>query len=207
MFRVWYNVSSTTRNDWTVTIEIARVRFEESDQTEWTKSFRQCLRSRRLQTGWTVTRHGQSHTLSLLYDTRKKTDEFTTRIWLKNRFSFSTSQLSLSLSPYSPFLDHCISWLTRLSLSSGGALNTGSSDRYFYDPTSLIRSQSSSQRCIVVTGNYRINIFGFLSCPELSNADSEGLSGNYGLYDCVKLFEWVRIHLLSYSSLCTGALS
>lgn len=126
---------------------------------------------------------------------------------VENRFSFSTSQLSRSLSPYSPFLDHCISWHTRITLSSGGALNTGSSDRYFYDPTSLIRSQSPSQRCIVVTGNYRINIFGFLSSPELSNADSEGLSGNYGLYDCVKLFEWVRIHFLSYSSLCTEALS
>ncbi|GAA5897131.1 uncharacterized protein JCM6883_006590 [Sporobolomyces salmoneus] len=75
----------------------------------------------------------------------------------------------------------------------GGALNTGSSDRFFYDPTSLVRSQrTDSERCIVVTGNYRINIFGFGASEDLSKQDKEGLSGNYGLYDAVKIFEWVQ---------------
>lgn len=88
------------------------------------------------------------------------------------------------------------SWLLG---DSGGALNTGSSDRFFYDPTSLVRSQrGASERCIVVTGNYRVNLFGFLASKQLSDRDPEGLSGNYGLYDVVKLFEWVK-HLLSLS--------
>lgn len=81
-------------------------------------------------------------------------------------------------------------------LHSGGALNTGSSDRFFYDPTSLVRSQSGpAERCIIVTGNYRVNIFGFCASDDLSNEDADGLSGNYGLYDAMKIFEWVRARI------------
>ncbi|GAA5885195.1 hypothetical protein JCM16303_005896 [Sporobolomyces ruberrimus] len=81
----------------------------------------------------------------------------------------------------------------------GGALNTGSSDRFFYDPTTLLRSQSSpSERCIIVTGNYRVNVFGFCASEELSKEDKEGLSGNYGLYDAVKIFEWVQANIEAF---------
>ncbi|GAA6000369.1 hypothetical protein JCM5350_005457, partial [Sporobolomyces pararoseus] len=84
----------------------------------------------------------------------------------------------------------------------GGALNTGSSDRFFYDPTNLIRraqaSKDSTQRCIIVTGNYRVNIFGFLASEELSKSDREGLSGNYGLYDSMNMFEWVQNNIENF---------
>lgn len=40
--------------------------------------------------------------------------------------------------------------------------------------------------------SYRTNIFGFLASKDLSAQDPDGLSGNYGLYDCVSMFEWVR---------------
>ncbi|GAA5940751.1 uncharacterized protein JCM15063_006351 [Sporobolomyces koalae] len=81
----------------------------------------------------------------------------------------------------------------------GGALNTGSSDRYFYDPTTLVRSQQgSSQRCIIVTANYRLNVFGFLASDDLSAQDPLGLSGNYGLYDVVKFLEWVQDNIGSF---------
>ncbi|GAA6014275.1 hypothetical protein JCM11491_005024 [Sporobolomyces phaffii] len=81
----------------------------------------------------------------------------------------------------------------------GGALNTGSSDRFFYDPTSLVRSQSGpAERCIIVTGNYRVNIFGFCASDDLSNEDADGLSGNYGLYDAMKIFEWVQANVSSF---------
>lgn len=33
---------------------------------------------------------------------------------------------------------------------------------------------------------------GFFSGPDLLAADKDGLSGNYGLYDCVAMLEWVR---------------
>ena len=43
-----------------------------------------------------------------------------------------------------------------------------------------------------MTGNYRVNIFGFFSGPDVLADSEDGLSGNYGLYDAVKIFEWVR---------------
>ncbi|GAA6062664.1 hypothetical protein JCM10212_000564 [Sporobolomyces blumeae] len=80
----------------------------------------------------------------------------------------------------------------------GGALNTGSSDRFFYDPTSFVRSQAPSQRCIVVVGNYRVNIFGFGASEDLEEVDDEGKCGNYGLYDVIKIFEWVQTNISAF---------
>lgn len=48
-----------------------------------------------------------------------------------------------------------------LAFCYGGSLNNGSSDRGLYDPTEMIRAQQAEGRkVIVVTGNYRTNIFG-----------------------------------------------
>ncbi|GAA5882117.1 hypothetical protein JCM3774_005446 [Rhodotorula dairenensis] len=83
----------------------------------------------------------------------------------------------------------------------GGALNNGSSDRFFYDPTEWIRdgmTASPPQRCIVVSGNYRTNIFGFCASEDLAAEDPQGLCGNYGLYDCVKMLEWVQANIAAF---------
>lgn len=73
----------------------------------------------------------------------------------------------------------------------GGSLSNGSADRFLYDPTEWIRAQTE-HRFIVVVPNYRVNIFGFFAGPDAQVADPEGLNGNYGLYDCIAAFEWVR---------------
>jgi hypothetical protein len=94
----------------------------------------------------------------------------------------------------------------------GGSLNNGSADRFLYDPTEWVReSAKRGEKFIVVTGNYRTNIFGeshsaseergstdevrvgFFSGPDVVAADKDGSSGNYGLYDCVKMLQWVRL--------------
>ncbi|GAA6021922.1 hypothetical protein JCM8202_002868 [Rhodotorula sphaerocarpa] len=87
----------------------------------------------------------------------------------------------------------------------GGALNNGSSGRHFYDPTEWIRDGAAPpvegdepQRCIVVTGNYRTNIFGFCASEDLAAEDPQGLCGNYGLYDCVKMLEWVQANIAAF---------
>lgn len=72
----------------------------------------------------------------------------------------------------------------------GGSLNNGSSDRFLYDFTGLVRS--ATQPFIGVTSNYRTNIFGFCSGEDLKATDSDGLAGNYGAYDCIATLEWVR---------------
>lgn len=82
----------------------------------------------------------------------------------------------------------------------GGSLNNGSADRFLYDPTEWIRRQATEkgERFIVVTGNYRVNIFGFFSGVDVLADSKDGLSGNYGLYDAVKIFEWVRLSLSAF---------
>ncbi|POY72113.1 hypothetical protein BMF94_4845 [Rhodotorula taiwanensis] len=92
----------------------------------------------------------------------------------------------------------------------GGALNNGSSERYLHDPTEWIRDgmqprssaddsqQEEPQRCIVVTGNYRTDIFGFCASEDLAAEDPEGLCGNYGLYDCVKMLEWAQTNIAQF---------
>ena len=51
---------------------------------------------------------------------------------------------------------------------------------------------------ILVTINYRLNIFGFLCHPLLSEEDENGVSGNYGLYDQVKALEWVYNNIAQF---------
>lgn len=83
--------------------------------------------------------------------------------------------------------------------SSGGSLNNGNSSTYLYDPTEWIRRGTSltpggaNQKFIVVTLEYRTNIFGFYASPETAARDPKGLAGNYGLYDCVAALEWVSL--------------
>lgn len=101
----------------------------------------------------------------------------------------------------------------------GGSLNNGSADRFLYDPTEWIRrSAADGKRFIVVTGNHRVNVFGpfslaacpllldlilgfsigFFSSPALLAQDPSGLSGNYGLYDCVAQLEWVQRNIAAF---------
>lgn len=44
---------------------------------------------------------------------------------------------------------------------------------------------------ILVTFNYRLNVFGFLAHPWLSEESEQGISGNYGCLDQIKALEWV----------------
>lgn len=51
---------------------------------------------------------------------------------------------------------------------------------------------------IVVTVNYRLGAFGFLSHSELSDESPEGASGNYGLMDQTAGLEWVRDNIAGF---------
>ncbi|MBN1318907.1 MAG: carboxylesterase family protein [Anaerolineales bacterium] len=55
-----------------------------------------------------------------------------------------------------------------------------------YDGANLAR-----KGVVVVTINYRVNLFGFLSHPELER-ETEFRSGSYGILDQVAALEWVR---------------
>ena len=69
----------------------------------------------------------------------------------------------------------------------GGGYTGGSGSTALYDGTRL-----AADGAVVVTINYRLNVFGFLAHPALSAESPHGASGNYGLLDVVAALEWVR---------------
>jgi len=51
---------------------------------------------------------------------------------------------------------------------------------------------------ILVTINYRLGVFGFLSHPLLCEENEEGIAGNYGTYDQVAALDWVRNNIAQF---------
>ncbi len=51
---------------------------------------------------------------------------------------------------------------------------------------------------VVVTVNYRLNVFGFLAHPELSDESAHGRSGNYGYLDQHAALVWVRDNIAAF---------
>lgn len=69
----------------------------------------------------------------------------------------------------------------------GGGFQAGSSSEPRYDGENFAR-----KGIIVVSVNYRLGIFGFLSHPELTKESAEHASGNYGLMDQIAGLRWVK---------------
>jgi para-nitrobenzyl esterase len=74
----------------------------------------------------------------------------------------------------------------------GGGNTTGSGDELRYDGEKL-----AEDGIVVVTPNYRLGVFGFLSHPELTE-EQGGHSGNYGILDQVAALEWVRDNIAAF---------
>ena len=51
---------------------------------------------------------------------------------------------------------------------------------------------------ILVTINYRLGVFGFMSHPELSARSEDGISGNYGIYDQLKALQWIYDNIAQF---------
>ena len=75
----------------------------------------------------------------------------------------------------------------------GGGYTGGSGSTAIYDGTPL-----AADGAVVVTINYRLNVFGFLAHPALSVESPHGASGNYGLLDMVAGLEWVRDNIATF---------
>lgn len=76
----------------------------------------------------------------------------------------------------------------------GGALVIGSGSKEYYIGGKL----AAEKDVVVVTFNYRLGPFGFLSLPEFAEEDPYGSSGNYGLLDQVKALEWVSKNIAGF---------
>jgi para-nitrobenzyl esterase len=51
---------------------------------------------------------------------------------------------------------------------------------------------------VVVTFNYRLNIFGFFAHPELTRESPNHASGNYGLMDQIAALKWVQRNIAAF---------
>lgn len=56
----------------------------------------------------------------------------------------------------------------------------------------------AKQGVVVVTFNYRVGVFGFLSHPDLTNESERRTSGNYGLLDQVAALRWVQRNIAAF---------
>ena len=70
----------------------------------------------------------------------------------------------------------------------GGGLAGGSASSAFYNA----RNIAAKGDVVVVSINYRLGLFGFLSHPGLSAESPQGSSGNYGLLDQIEALKWVQ---------------
>jgi para-nitrobenzyl esterase len=75
----------------------------------------------------------------------------------------------------------------------GGAFMSGSGSLPAYDGTALAR-----KGVVLVTFNYRLGAFGFLSHPALDAESPLKTSGNYGLLDQVFALGWVRDNIAAF---------
>ncbi|MEH6308787.1 carboxylesterase/lipase family protein [Olivibacter sp. CPCC 100613] len=75
----------------------------------------------------------------------------------------------------------------------GGGLIAGDGSEPRYDGESMAR-----QGIVAVTVNYRLNIFGFFSHPELTKESSFKASGNYGLLDQHAALKWVQENIAAF---------
>ena len=73
----------------------------------------------------------------------------------------------------------------------GGAFQNG----YGYEVT-MDGDEWAARGVILVTLNYRLGTFGFLSHPELTA--EQGQSGNYGLMDQIAALKWVRDNIAAF---------
>lgn len=75
----------------------------------------------------------------------------------------------------------------------GGAFMTGYGHSAHFDGEPFAR-----QGVILVTINYRLNIFGWMVSPELDAENDRGVSGNYGLLDQIAALRWVKRNIAAF---------
>ena len=74
----------------------------------------------------------------------------------------------------------------------GGSLRTGSGSEDMY-----CGEEAARNGVVMVTVNYRLGVFGYLSLPRLSEESGHG-SGNYGLLDQIAALKWVRHNISKF---------
>ncbi len=56
----------------------------------------------------------------------------------------------------------------------------------------------ANKEVVLVTFNYRVGVFGFLTHPELSAESPNNVSGNYGILDQIEALKWVKNNIAQF---------
>jgi para-nitrobenzyl esterase len=75
----------------------------------------------------------------------------------------------------------------------GGGFVAGATSEPRQDGTNLAK-----KGVVVVSMNYRLGVFGFLSHPELTKESDHNASGNYGLMDQAAALQWVASNIRAF---------
>jgi para-nitrobenzyl esterase len=75
----------------------------------------------------------------------------------------------------------------------GGGFSNGDGSEPRYDGENMAR-----KGMVAVSINYRLNIFGFFTHPELTKESPHHASGNYGLLDQVAALQWVQKNIAAF---------
>jgi carboxylesterase type B len=76
-----------------------------------------------------------------------------------------------------------------------GGLMTGSGHEAEYQPDGELLREAN---VVLVSFNYRLNVFGFLALNELTSTDKHNSSGYYGLLDQITALQWVQQHIKAF---------
>ncbi len=74
----------------------------------------------------------------------------------------------------------------------GGDTEGGSNSEFFYGDS------LAKKDVVVVSVNYRLNVFGFIALPELSAESPHHASGNYGLLDQIMALKWIKANIAKF---------
>lgn len=75
----------------------------------------------------------------------------------------------------------------------GGGFRVGAGDNPMYNGVRLAEAG-----VVLVSFNYRLNVFGMLAHPALSAESGHGASGNYALMDQIAALRWVRDNVAAF---------
>ena len=103
------------------------------------------------------------------------------------------SARTASISTSGPRTSAATTCLPVMFFIHGGANVAGSASEPMYDGANLAR-----QGVVVVTINYRVNVFGLLAHPALTAESEHGSSGNYLLLDQIAALQWVRRNMAAF---------
>lgn len=80
----------------------------------------------------------------------------------------------------------------------GGSYVTGSGN--IYAPFANEMVNGLKNKVVVITVNYRLNVFGFLASQDIKQRSSDNSAGNFGIQDQRLAMQWVKDHIGAFGA-------